>query len=72
MKDSGVAASSTYDASSQPSNTYTINNHRWNHGTEVLNTMTPTEKEHGKKQKTSSERTELSTLRGPIRQPHRW
>lgn len=59
MKDSGVVASSTYDASSQLSNTNTINYHRWNHGTEVLNTMTSTEKEHGKKRKTSSERTEL-------------
>lgn len=57
--DSGVVASSTYDASSQPSNTNTINNHWWNHGTEVLNTMTSTEKERGKKTKTSSERAEL-------------
>lgn len=48
MKDSGVVASSTYAASSQPSNTNTINNHRWNHGTEVLNTMTSTEKGRGK------------------------
>lgn len=56
MKDSGVVAKSTYNASSQPSNTYTINNHRWNHGTEVINTVTPTEKEgHGGKTGTSWE-----------------
>lgn len=38
-----------YYALSPLSSTYTINNHWWNHRTEVLNTMTPTEKNNMKK-----------------------